>query len=1328
MSITITHAGKIYVVPGETYIISPDLKGTVEFDAKSGDPKPVDFNIVLSDSPTHGYDVKIDIDDPYELSPTLTIADGYNGPNTEIYLKDATDSDIIIGDDVIIKKLEASEKGQDRVEVGAFDRDELIKLHQLELDGNGNDSAGDKLTLDISWMTPDELAKLEAELAKEGFSSDGMGGWTSKDEDGNDVRVKYDLDGDGHEDFELKLDNWEHITLSDGGAAGPAGPDFVVSGSEDADLIDLAYDGDPEGDMIDANDNATGGNEDVVDAGAGDDTVLAGEADDTVFAGSGDDSVEGEGGNDVIYGDTSLGTATGTGAVRESLNWSQAPDPNGPSPIENGDPITGFTQNTGSVDVTFSVLTPSAVVLNEYETDTQNISGIDSGAEAIDANSSFNSETRGNGNSESYALDFSQAVENVSFRINDIDGDGVVKIKAFDADNNPIEIELTAGSELTLQNNDGVPGADTAVSDGGYLEDTSSEYSLLVEIAGPVARIEIEHSQAGSDNSGVNITDVFFDVPMAADPEGPGNDTLDGGDGDDLIYGETGDDSITGGTGNDTLYGDDAEPGTPIGPNLIVNGSFEDTTGATGTGYGFVADGAIPAWTEAGGADFDIHNDGRGGVNPTDGNNWLDLDASPGNVRVGQDVAGVQDGVSYQLTFDAGDSSAEPQSGSGENLVNVYWGGVLIATIDPPPGGMSNYVFTVEGGAGDGTNRLEFEGTGDEDNFGASIDSVSLVQLSSSTGPAGNDTIEGEAGDDVIFGQGGDDLLSGGIGNDSVLGGAGNDELRGNAGNDTLEGGDGDDSMGGAEGDDSLLGGAGEDTLTGGSGNDTLDGGADNDTINGNSGNDSITDFDGNNLINAGIDGLPDLGFPFVPGTADLNPDDDKDTVITGAGNDTINTGDDADVIDAGDGNNVIDAGFDADSITSGSGNDFIVSGEGSDTVSSGDGDDTIFGGIGAGGDSVNLIDDNVNPVNNDPIPGNVIDSLSNGDDFIDAGAGNDQVFGEDDDDTIFGGAGNDTLDGGIDDDVIDGGAGDDKIIGGQGADSLSGGTGNDTFTVGTFTDPIFGDTYVEGIGDTIVGGEDDDDGDIDVLDLTGSGPLKVVFDDSVDPGGTPGESGTVTFFTDNTQTTVAGTLTFSEIENVIPCFTPGALIATPKGEVPVETLREGDKVITRDNGIQEIRWVGSRTLNREELGRAPNLRPVLIKAGSLGHGLPERDMVVSPQHRVLIAGDRSQLYFEESEVLVAAKHLVNSRSIVAMDTLRTTYIHFMFDRHEVVLSDGAWTESFQPGDQTLGAMGQDTRDEIVALFPELATAEGVSDYAAARRSLKAHEARLLQL
>jgi hypothetical protein len=196
--------------------------------------------------------------------------------------------------------------------------------------------------------------------------------------------------------------------------------------------------------------------------------------------------------------------------------------------------------------------------------------------------------------------------------------------------------------------------------------------------------------------------------------------------------------------------------------------------------------------------------------------------------------------------------------------------------------------------------------------------------------------------------------------------------------------------------------------------------------------------------------------------------------------------------------------------------------------------------------------------------------------------------------------------------------------------------------------------------------------------------------------------------------------------EKDVPCFTPGTQIATPGGERAVEDLKAGDPVITRDNGIQEIRWVGRKDMTGTQLVKNPHLKPILIKAGALGNGLPERDMVVSPNHRVLVASDLTQLYFEEREVLAAAKHLVGSDGVHELDVMQTSYIHFMFDRHEVVLSNGCWTESFQPGDYSLKGIGNSQRNEIFELFPELATKPGLEGYQAARRALKKHEARLL--
>jgi Hint domain len=89
------------------------------------------------------------------------------------------------------------------------------------------------------------------------------------------------------------------------------------------------------------------------------------------------------------------------------------------------------------------------------------------------------------------------------------------------------------------------------------------------------------------------------------------------------------------------------------------------------------------------------------------------------------------------------------------------------------------------------------------------------------------------------------------------------------------------------------------------------------------------------------------------------------------------------------------------------------------------------------------------------------------------------------------------------------------------------------------------------------------------------------------------------------------------------PCFTPGTLITTQRGEVPVEMLASGDRVVTRDNGIQPVRWVGKTQMFLHDFQADPHLLPVFIQQGSLGKGLPERDMMVSPNHRVLVTNSR---------------------------------------------------------------------------------------------------------
>jgi len=169
------------------------------------------------------------------------------------------------------------------------------------------------------------------------------------------------------------------------------------------------------------------------------------------------------------------------------------------------------------------------------------------------------------------------------------------------------------------------------------------------------------------------------------------------------------------------------------------------------------------------------------------------------------------------------------------------------------------------------------------------------------------------------------------------------------------------------------------------------------------------------------------------------------------------------------------------------------------------------------------------------------------------------------------------------------------------------------------------------------------------------------------------------------------------------PCFTPGTMIETTRGAVAVEDLAVGDLVKTLDDGAQAIRWIGRTTISRGDLVLQERLRPVLIAKGALGDNRPARDMRVSPMHRVLRSGLRAELLFGSEEVLVPASHLIGHNGIAQILPVGpVTYIHLAFDQHQIILSDGAWTESFLPGSQVLSGFDAQVRDEIEALFSDV--------------------------
>jgi hypothetical protein len=191
-------------------------------------------------------------------------------------------------------------------------------------------------------------------------------------------------------------------------------------------------------------------------------------------------------------------------------------------------------------------------------------------------------------------------------------------------------------------------------------------------------------------------------------------------------------------------------------------------------------------------------------------------------------------------------------------------------------------------------------------------------------------------------------------------------------------------------------------------------------------------------------------------------------------------------------------------------------------------------------------------------------------------------------------------------------------------------------------------------------------------------------------------------------------------------CFTAGTKILTPDGPRAVETLCEGDAVQTKDNGVQKLRWIGQRHMSGARLYALPSLRPIRFRADALGLGQPDEDLVVSPDHRMLLRGPAARDLFNADEVLVAARDLVNDRAITVERHLRgVDYIHLLFDAHEVIFANGLETESYHPGFTDLSMVEEDQRDRLLMRFPHLADQSG--DYGpAARRTLSAAEAAIL--
>ena len=1107
----------------------------------------------------------------------------------------------------------------------------------------------------------------------------------------------------------------------------PFAGDGIVDGTAGGDLINSAYVGDPDTDRIDAQD-ATGyagtvNHDDYVVAGAGNDTVQSGLGNDQVYGGADQDQITLAQGNDWADGGTENDSIDG-GSGNDTTYGGEGDDSLYGGADSTATTYTAaYTEVTGaSQQITGSSGRPNfRVTTQSNETLTTGSNGVVTGWRLGDVDSN-----------ETHTHTASSQIAGGRIIFNGVSGSETLTIRLDGVTQNIST--LIANGQATFSG-----GTTYSINGSGQIIRTGSGGTTTttgtLTITAPYTSIQLV-STGTTTNAGLWYEYYANTAPANVAAATGGNDVLYGDLGNDLIYGGNGNDSLYGGDNSDTVHGDAGDDWADLGAGDDLFGTWGAESAGNDIVYGGTGNDIIYGGGENdqvyGGAGNDSLSGGAGNDTLNGGDDadtfWI-TDDHNGDTIVGGEGGNDNDTVAYanwattqgvNVTFTGNEAGTYAYIAAGGATGSFTEIEAIVGTdyadnLNAAASGAAQTLYGqggVDSLAGGSANDTLYGGNdGDSINGNGGADSV--------FGDLGNDFLDGGAGSDTLYGGDGEDLAAGGADNDTVYGDAGGDTLSGNANDDLIYGGLGDDRTGyGADneaGNDTVYGDAGNDSLGGGLGNDQLYGGDDNDTLAGDDGNDTLLGEAGADALSggAGTDSL-DGGI----GNDNLSGGADADTLFGGA-NDDILAGDaGADLLFGGDGNDALTGGTDNDTLTGGTGADTLNGGQGMDYADYTASDAGVTADVNAGsasgghgaGDVLNGIDGLLGSAYGDTFYGfdafstNPADSYTNiffgndGADYLDGRGGDDFLYGGADADTVLGGAGAD---------VVEGGAGADSLNGGAGADTIDGGADADTIVVGGGTEPF---------GDAVAGGETGTDND--TLDLTAWGwSLTNVIYDSGNP-----ENGTVEFL--DGAGAVIGSMTFSGIEQVIPCFTPGTLITTDRGDVAVEDLQAGDMVMTRDNGLQPLRWIGRRELSMADLIVKPNLRPVQISAGALGYGLPLRDMKVSPQHRMLIEGARAEMLFGEPEVLVTAKHLCVLPGVAEKMTAGVSYIHLLLDRHEIICADGAWTESFQPAMRMLDGMDAEQRTEIAELFPELMGEE--FDYPAARLSLKAHEARVL--
>jgi Ca2+-binding RTX toxin-like protein len=1128
------------------------------------------------------------------------------------------------------------------------------------------------------------------------------------------------------------------------------GSNGVVDGEETGEVMNAGYDDSTGatnggGDQIDGVD----GNDDVIYGNGGDDTIRSGAGADEVYGGSGDDSINGGGGNDTLYGD--FAGAPGSPVTdSSSLEGDDTIDGRGGNDVMYGqggnDSMLGGTGND-----TITGGAGADTMLGEDGNDTFIVSSSAEGAGDVISGGNGTNQSTDNDTLDLRGAGLVKITSTTDFNDTGATSGTVTFLDGSTLNFSGIETILTDPAPTDI-----VDGENTGeVMNPGYDDGLGATNSVGNTIDGADGNNDVVLGNGGNDTIDAGLGD---DLVFG----GSGDDSIEGNTGSETVFGDfsasltdtvvdsstvSGNDTVAGGAGDDILYGDSNDAPTEIGIR-----TFDFTAGRTQT-FGEVTAGWQP--DDVGGDDgvsFPVYigelpDSYTGGATRSE-NAWRSALNNNGQGSQshqwdfgGEDVerfavviGGIQPGETVNITaINAAGQAVTAAVVVGSDL-----------TFDPTSTSTSFGVTNNQSGAGVQDPASTFTYIANEP-----LTKVFITHYGDNSVWISPAYFGGGVGEVVTDGEGGDDVLIGGEGADTMFGEGGDDTFvvssAAEGAGDVIKGGNGPDDT--TDNDTLDLRGAGPVTITQSA--DSTDTGATSGTV---------TFADGSTLQFSQIETILTDPDGVVDGEETgevMGVGYDDSTGATDGGGDQITAGND--VIEGMGGDDTIDGGGGDDSIDGGTGNDAITGGTGADTLLGGDGDDTFVIGSAADGAGDVIVGGNGPDENTDndtldlrgvgpfsisqtadatdagattgtitfadgsSLQFSQIETILTGPDGVVDGEETGEVMGVGYDDstgaTNGGGdlitAGDDVIAGNGGDDTIDGGGGNDSIDGGTGNDSITGGAGNDTFTYApgdgndTITDFNFGNTGALGDGDITNNDFIDLGAYYDSMD-----ELRADFaDDGIfNQSNALDNEGNATDYSNNTQfsggsVTMQGATpaSFTADNTGVVCFANGTMIATAGGEVAVEDLRPGDLVQTMDHGFQPLRWIGARKVTAEELAANEKLCPIRIRKEAVGIQMLDRDLIVSPQHRLLVTSKVAQRMFRTAEILISARQLLRLNGVeTAQDIQAVTYFHILFDNHEIVIANGVPAESLYLGQEALQTLSAEGREEIATLFPEV--------------------------